>query len=807
MAASRGDRRHAPSPSHPAPDPGRLRGAACDDGRLTRMRALGILRRIGGLLVVLLLLAVSAVGGALFLCLPSRQEAARIPGLSAPVSVAFDADGVPHIRAASAEDGAAALGFVHARDRMFQMELMRRAASGRISELAGARALPLDRTMRVLGLRHQAEAAMATIPAATLAMLQAYSRGVNAYLDAHGRWTAVQFAALGRPEPWTPVDCLLWGKTMGMYLSGNWRSELGRLSLAANTPRAVIDQLWPAQGDTPGPGAGLAPPRFAALAGMLDAFMPRFPAPFTLPDNASNEWAVDGAHSTTGAPLLAGDPHLAYSTPGIWYLARIDTPDGILAGAFAPGVPLLVIGRTSRLAWTFTTAGADTQDVFIETVLPDGRYATPDGPAGFVTRTERIAVRGAPAETMVVRETRHGPVVSDIPGVVPPEGSVFAVEMANLAPGDDAATGLLALNRAASVAEAGSAAPLITSPVQNLLVADASGIGQFTTGRIPVRRAGDGEWPQSGADGAHDWVGWANGDALPHMVAPASGRIVNTNERTAPADFPVFIGRDFFGDWRARRVRQLLGAGKRSVADFAAMQVDVTSSFAQQILPALLARPRRDDLAGHAAALLAGWDGRMAMDLPQPVVFDAWVQGFEALALAHHGLPQTAPRPWLDFAAWLLSPQGAPWCGGDCGPLLDQALAEALPPLAARWGVDPARWRWGDVHVATFADPVLPQLTSHIPQPGDDSTIFVGGGGAGMTAVHGPGYRGVYDLADLDRSRFVAAPGQSGNPLSPHFRDMLERWRDGGSVTLPAAVDGAYETLTLQPGESVHRDD
>ena len=604
----------------------------------------------------------------------------------------------------------------------------------------------------------------------------------------------------GRPEPWTPVDSLLWGKTMGIYLSGNWRSELSRLSLAATLPRPLIDQLWPPQDDTPAPSAALVQPRFAALAGKIDDYIPRFPAPFTLPDEASNEWAVDGAHSITGSPLLAGDPHLAFSTPGIWYLARVDTPDGDLAGAFAPGVPLLVIGHTDKIAWTFTTTGADTQDVFVETVSPDGRYMTPEGPADFITRTEHIAVRGEPPVDMVVRETRHGPVVSDIPGLAAPSGEVFAAEMANLAPGDDAATGLLALNRAATVAAAGAAAPLITAPIQNLLVADHSGIGQFTTGRIPVRRAGDGEWPQPGADGAHDWIGWATGAELPHVVDPPSGRIVNTNERVAPPSFPVFMGRDFYGDWRARRVRQLLGSGKLSIDDFTAIQMDVTSSFAQQLLPILLARPRHDDVEGRAAALLVGWNGRMAMDLPQPLIFNAWVQRFEGLVLERHHVPETAPRPWEDFAAWVLTPGGASWCDGDCGPLLDQALAESLPPLVARLGADPAQWRWGDLHIATFADPVLPQLTSRIEQPGDDTTIFRGGYPPNsVEAVHGPSYRGVYDLADLDRSRFSVAPGQSGNPLSPHFRDMLQPWRDGKFVTMGPTMQTGGDTVTLDP--------
>ena len=330
-------------------------------------------------------------------------------------------------------------------------------------------------------------------------------------------------------------------------------------------------------------------------------------------------------------------------------------------------------------------------------------------------------------------------------------------------------------------------------------MADSHGIGQFTTGRVPVRRAGDGEWPQPGADGAHDWIGWASGEALPHLVNPPSGHIVNTNERVAPPGFPVFMGRDWFGDWRARRVRQLLGAGRLSPDDVTAMQVDVTSAFAQALLPAFLARPRQDDLAGHAAALLLTWDGRMALDLPQPIVFNAWMQRFEALVLQQHNIPEGAPRPWAEFAAWVLKPEGAGWCGGDCGALLDQALAEAMPPLAAELGPDPAQWRWGDVHIATFADPVLPGLSNHMEQPGDDTTIFRGGSRPGsLDAVHGPSYRGVYDLSALDRSRFMVVPGESGNPLSPHARDMLVRWRDGETVMLaPNVVPDA--TITLKP--------
>ncbi len=749
------------------------------------------------MLIALLLLLAAAVGGALDLTLPTTHDQAAIPGLGAPVDISFDGDGVPRIRAASETDAAAALGFVHARDRLFSMELMRRAASGRLSEIAGAATLPVDSFMRTLGLRRAADAELAALPPAPRAMLEAYARGVNAWIAAHGRFSAPQFVVLGTPEPWTPTDSLLWGKTMSLYLSGNWRSELSRAALAAHVSRDRIDQLWPPQLHVPGPSAAASNPRYAGLAERLDALLPRFPDPFTLPDTASNEWAVDGQHSVTGAPLLAGDPHLGYNSPGLWYLARIETPGGVLAGATAPGEPFLVIGRNSHLAWTFTTTGADTQDSFEETVLPDGRYQTPDGPAAFATREERIRVRWSPDEILTVRETRHGPVMSDL---IDPGGPVYAAALASLQPGDGGAAGLLALNHAANVAEAGRAAEMITSPVQNLLAADAQGIGQFTTGRVPVRRAGDGEWPQPGADGAHDWIGWASGAALPHLTDPPSGHIVNANERVSPPDFPVFMGRDWFGDWRARRIRMLLGDGKLSLADFAAMQVDVTSLFAQALLPTLRAVPRQDDLAGHAAALLDGWNGAMTLDAPQPLIFNAWMRQFEHALLAHASIPDTAARPWTDFVAWVLSPAGASWCDGACTSLLDAALHDAVAPLAAQYGPDPAAWRWGDAHAATFADPVLPMLSGRIPQPGDDTTLFRGGSWLdSFGAVHGPSYRGAYDLADLDASLFIAAPGQSGHPLSRHFHDMMQRWRDGAAVTLGPRAAQVESTLRLEP--------
>ncbi len=756
-----------------------------------------ILGSVFAALLGLLAFTCVATAGLFWLSLPPPGTEARVPGLAAPVAISLDGDGIPRIAAGSDLDAAAALGFVHARDRMFQMELMRRAASGRLSEIVGGATLRLDRTMRVLGLRRRAEADLPMLDADTRAMLDAYVAGVNAWIAARGRLAAPEFIPLGPPEPWTAVDSLLWGKTMGLYLSGNWRSELARAAARDHLPAARMKELWPPQDDTPRPDARTLPRNLSDWATRLAAAVPEFPEPFTWPNSASNEWAVDGRETATGRPLLAGDPHLGFSLPAIWYLARIDTPGGALVGATAPGVPFLVIGHNGRIAWTFTTTGADTQDVFVETVLPDGRYQTPDGPQAFVEHQERIRVRAAPDERLLVRETRHGPVLSDLDA---PGGPVLAVAMANLLPGDSTATGLLALNHATDVAGAGRASELVTSPVQNLLAADRTTIAQFTTGRVPIRRAGDGTVPVDGADGAHDWTGYAGGSALPRTVAPATGRLVNANERVAGPNFPVFMGAEWFGDWRARRIRQMLAATPKHDAEgFAAMQVDAVSSFAVQILPALLATQPADGASGRALALLSHWDGDMRPDLPQPLIFNAWVRQFAWAMLARAAVPAAAAGGSADLVARALSPGGAGWCEGDCGPMLAETLQAAMAGLAAAYGPTADDWLWGRAHQAIFSHPLLGMLpmlgrltTSAIMQPGDDTTVYRGSmRGDAWASVHGAGFRGVYDLDDLNRSLFALTPGQSGNPFRRTASSLMGRWRDGTSITIgpqPAAV-------------------
>jgi penicillin amidase len=844
-------------------------------------------RTLFGLLGLVPLLGFLGFGVLLLTVAPDNQTL-RIPGLSAAVDITLDGNGVPRIRAANETDAATALGYIHARDRMFQMELMRRAASGRLSELVGPATLPIDKQMRVLGLGRLAEGDLAAQSPETRALLVAYARGVNAWIANRGRFAALEFLFLGPPEPWRPSDSLLWGRTMGLWLSTNYRNELVRQSLRDKVPKQTLEQLWaPPPAPLP-PQASAGAPRYADdimlrpppdlalrhppaspgiprldrgtggpgdqstnIPGATDgpveppiksgaghdgegpdallAALPAFPAPFTLPSTASDAWAVDGRWSETGAPLLAGDPHLSFDFPGLWYLVRVETPGHVLAGATAPGVPFLVLGRNSKIAWTFTTTGADTQDVYLE---------PPD--ATFTARQERIKVRGQPDVLLTVRETRHGPVISDLSGAAA-NGPAMAVAMANLRPRDTAATGLLALDHADSVEEAGKAAALISSPVQNLMVADHGKIGLFVTGLVPIRRAGDGWAPVPGitraptadepraevaqteppeaqgatqaADGgsqrnatsgsgddAYGWSGFASGDALPHIVAPSSGRLVNGNEPVWPPDFPVFMGRDTFRDWRARRIRALLdSAPVHSTSDFAAMQTDVVSTYAAALLPTLRVVP-------GAPQVLRDWDGAMAENDPRPLIFSAWMDAFHRAVLARAGLTVAASAPVFEFVPFVLSPAGASWCGGDCAPLLKSTLDSTMSSLAERFGPDPSSWRWGTVHQAVFAHPLLRSVpvlgaltTLRIAVPGDGTTLDRGGTNEALEAVHGASFRGVYDLADLDRSLFMMAPGQSGNPLSRHARDFLTRWRDGAMILLASKPVETSGVIRLEP--------
>lgn len=753
--------------------------------------------------------------------LPKTEGRLDIPYLAEEVSVTRDANGIPTIEAKSDHDGYVALGFVHAQDRMWSMEQMRRLGAGRLAEVAGERAFPIDRFMRTLGLYRVAEANLAHLDAETKAALEAYALGVNAWISHRTTPLPIEFAVLGfEPEPWKPADSLVWGKLMALQLSGNWRDELLRAKLDGQLTPEQIDDLWaPADGEdvktaamTPSsdlPANGIA----AMLAAIPDAAQPRL---------ASNIWAVDGSRSDSGKPLLANDPHLGFQAPIMWYLARLRLPGLDLTGATVPGVPFHMIGHNGHAAWGMTTTHSDTMDLFSETLDGD-RAVTPNGFQPLQVRREEVRIRGEDERIITIRESRHGPLISDI---LPPgeaAGLHLALASTALLEDDRTANALYRMNRARQWEAFRDSLRDFHAPQQNIAYADRDGmVALISPAKVPLRGQGDGTRPQPGADGKADWQGWVPFEALPQIAAPASGMVVNANNRPVAETYPYLLAKNWPEPYRARRIEgELAAMGAASAADMAALQLDTVSPMAAEMLPLLLpmvetTSPRIE----KALDVLRGWDGEMTRDRPQPLLFQAWLRHLQA-QLANDELGELAnqfpsTRPY--FLRRALQ-ENSPWCDNatsaaveTCSQVVTTAFQQALDEISRRYGADPAGWRWGDAHRARFEHglfryvPGMNGITSlEIATDGADFTINRGSfGGSGADAfrhLHGAGLRVVYDLADLGASRFIIATGQSGNMASDHYGDLLQPWRDGKTLTF-SADKAAHLVLAPKSGGS-----
>lgn len=793
---------------------------------MTRILRL-LLFAAGGLLG---LLAAAVVGGWFWLRTSLPQESGRLAldGIAAEVEIVRDRNGVPHIFAARAEDAYAALGFVHAQDRLWQMETMRRLGAGRLSEIFGKATLKLDRYSRTFGLYRLAEAQVARLLPAERALLDAYARGVNAYLHTRSGALPPEFVLLRHaPEDWRPADSLVWAKIMAMQLSRNWQTELLRWRMSRRLSPAQIQELWP-DNDTGAPITLSDRMRSAALP--FDRLLADIPRDFTSAD-ASNAWVVAGSRSATGKPILANDPHLGFGAPILWYLAHVEAPGLSLTGATVPGVPLLVLGHNGRVAWGMTTTGGDVEDLYLEDIEPGDptRYRTPDGSEPFRVRKEEIRVKGEAPVIVDVRATRHGPVVSDLLGNADKDGSkpatqVLAMASTALREDDDTARALFQINAAHDWASFLDAVRAFGSPQQNLFYADSGGdIALIAPARLPLRRDGNGLAPVAGGDGRHDWTGLVPFEALPKTHNPPAGLIVNANNRLVGPHYPYDITHDWDTSWRAIRIEEVLAAATQyRPEDAATLQMDTLSTAARRLVPLLLAVPPASPRAAAAVERMRAWDFRMLRDRPEPLIYAAWLQQLMHTLAADELGPvfddYGRSRPGFVIAALT---RNRIWCDDvttpaqeSCPDRIALALDRALDEIAAKQGDDMARWRWGTVNQAAFVHslfthvPLLDRLANiAIETDGGNDTV-----NRGLTAeqgdnpfehTHGAGFRAVYDLADLARSRFVIATGQSGNPLSPHYRDQLERWRDGGHVEIATTRDAARQraasVLTLAP--------
>ena len=780
--------------------------------------------RAAGLLLALVVFALLAGAYLFYRAMPAYSGADELPGLSAEVRVWRDANGVPHIFAASMDDAARALGYLHASERMFQMEILRRVGQGRMAEIRGADLLGVDKFIRTLGFYREAETSFSALSPWAQKRLQAYAEGVNAFLASHA--LPPEFVLAGdHPEPWKPADSLVIGKIESYQLSQNFKLKLMRARLFQKLGPERANWLFPSA--QPGEPITTLPAIGEKHAGD-ESVDDELGALTGIGRGASNEWVISGSRTVTGKPILANDPHLELSAPILWYLARVITPDGSVKGATIPGAPVFVLGQNDLIAWGLTTADSEVQDLFIETVDPadPAKYLTPDGPKAFEAREETIHVKGADDLRLTIRTTRHGPVLSDVNADladIAGAGKAVALAYTGLGDSDTTAETFMRVNAARNWGEFLDALRLYQTPTQNFVYADVGGsIGFFNPGLVPVRKSGDGLTPVDGASGAFDWTGTIPFDQMPQLYNPEIGFAFNANNADVPDGHQPYFGQDWEENFRARRIQQFFDTiDKHSLETSAEMQADHLSLDVKDMQPFIASIAPSDDRARQAKAMIQSWNGVMDKDRAEPLIYTAFLRSLHKILIGDKtGLAMREKGPFAATTLISLMREHPSWCDApdapdpDCRKALGRAFDEGLALIVERDGPDMTRWRWGDEHKALLQHqvfshvPVLDRLTDlSVASNGGFYTLDRGGGSdfpaMPFARTIGGGFRGLYDLGDPAKSRFMIATGESGHVFSPHYGDLVAPWNDVKSTTLAGGEDelkkaGARE-LTLKP--------
>ncbi len=796
--------------------------------------------RIASGLILLVLGAVALVYFLASQSLPDYDQTVEVKGLSAPVEIVRDNANVPHIFASTDPDVFFGLGYAHAQDRLWQMTILRRTAQGRLSEVFGQRTVKIDKLLRRLDLYGLAHRSVEVQDDYTLAALNAYSAGINARLDeinemALGRGAPEMFLFEAPIASWQPGDSIAIVKLMGLQLSGHLEEEVlrARTSLILNDPARLADILP----DVPGPGIAALPeyavlfpnlPKYAAGDPMPDS--PLSPFPERGLAGASNAWSAAPSRSASGGTLLANDPHLGFTAPGVWYLARMELEKGGVIGGTIPGIPAIMTGRSDRLGWGLTSSSLDDQDVHIERLNPDNpeEYLTPNGFKEFQSRPSIIQIKDAPPITLTLRWTENGPV---LPGshynleTITPPGHVASLSWTVLSPRDTSLTASMALMNADTVRDAIDAAEDFVAPSQNLSLVDKDTVGMKLIGAMPKRNLfhqSKGRIPSPGWLSENRWQGRLPYADNPEFVAPVGGVLGNTNNKIVNRPFPEHVSYAWGDTQRVHRWERLMQSREVHTRDsFIEAQLDTVSFTARSLLPLIGAdlwftgesapdgTPERQRQI--ALGLLAEWNGEMNEHLPEPLIYVAWVRALQIRLIADelgplasaykHVEPLFIERVYRDIdgaSVWCDVRQSAPI--ETCTDMARLALDDALIWISERYGPALQSLRWGDAHQATHDHPVLgsvPVLRYFVnirqSTSGGDNTLLrgrtSGEGPEPFQNVHGAGYRGVYDFADPDSSVFITATGQSGHFLSRYYDDQAQLWRRGEYIPMSLDTD------------------
>jgi penicillin G amidase len=772
-----------------------------------------------------------------------------VSGLSAPVSVVRDAQGVPHLTAASLQDLFFAQGWVTAQDRLWQMDMTRRAAAGELAEILPASSAPTpapsrstgvvprrttwvdyDKQQRILRLRAVAERVAAQLPDRDRAYFQAYANGVNAFMEQHRRAKLpIEFRVLlYEPRPWTPADSVLVGIAMSQLLNPQYQTEYWREKVGARLTPELMADLYPASSwrDHPPASGANAPGPAAPKKNRLkndrlknDNSQPTASNSSSGPvfDDCgscvpgSNNWAISGAHTATGKPLLSNDMHLGHRMPGVWYEVHLHSGDFNVEGFTLPGLPMVVVGHNQRIAWGFTNLNPDVQDLFVENFNDVGEYQTPTGWQKPETDHEVIHVKGQPDAAVDVVITRHGPIVSDLfPGEtrkIALQWVIYDTRSINIP--------LFDVDSAQNWEQFRKAFSLFATPSQNVVYADVDGnIGYQPMGFVPIRASGAGTVPVSGADSKHDWVGYLSFDKLPSLYNPPSGIIATANSKITPDGYPYLLATQWFPPYRTERIYQVLEQepGKKfTPADMLALETDITSGydrfFAEHFVYAVDHSSKAGARAREAAEIMRGFDGRMLADSAAPTVevntrkalwelllkpkLDTDWEHYEwsESAVALESLVRDQPERWL--------PPGYT----NFNDLLAQAVENAVKDGPANL----KSWQYGAAFPVEINHPLfsaIPGLRGMAapgrhPQSGGSYTVKQVG------RTFGPSERMTVDFANLDASTFNIVIGESGQLFSPYYMDQWPAWYGNTTFTL-AYSDQAVQRaktheLTLEP--------
>ncbi len=733
------------------------------------------------------------------------EGAVSIAGLEKPVEILRDHWGVAHIYAETVHDLFFAQGFVAAQDRLYQIEIWRRTGSGELAEVLGPEYVTRDRIARLVQYRGDMEAEWASYSPRSKEIAEAFTSGINAYVEGNRDNLPIEFELLDfEPGVWKPEHVLL--RVAGLLMVRNVSQEIARAKMVAQLGVDQTQRWYPTD-----PARELRPDPELDLAGIDDRVTSEYRRAVSIPvlheQDGSNNWVVNSELSASGAPLLASDPHRPVILPSLRYLVHLNAPGWNVIGSGEPALPGVAIGHNERVGWGFTIVQYDLADLIVERVNPENphQYLYRGEWLDMEIERQEVRVKGrSEPEQVELAFTRNGPVI----WADPESHRVVALRWAGQEPGTAGYLGSLALDQVQDWDGFVEAMRAWKVPAENIVYADVDGnIGWVAAGLMPVREGWSGLLPVPGHAGRYYWREFLDVEDLPQLVNPASGYIATANHNIIPDGYTRDLGFDWSAPYRFERVDEVLGqGGKFTIEDFKALQLDETSLPARQLV-ALLRESQ--DSSTAASAVFDGWDFVLSAESNQAALFEAWLKRLPNKYIE----AQAPPHSRELIARYLQLPTLIDGLGTipreQRNRIMSESLDEAFAELSTRLGTVPAAWRWGDLHQISFRHPLsnTPETRAVL----DLGSVSRGGDGFTPNATRGPGYsqssgasyRHILDLADWDRSVFTSTPGQSGQPGSPHYDDLLPMWAEGRYAPLvysrSAVEENTAHRLMLEP--------